>query len=138
MALSSNLHPGGQTVPQLLDRRHFLSALAAAPLAAAPLGAKGFPLTVVTGRPRERGRSYGRQFKDEIAAFLDREIYRAFANAKHPTRDEMLRYAGACAKEVKAYSPLIHDEMEGMAEGSGLRLEELTLLSLHEELWHRG
>ena len=30
------------------------------------------------------------------------------------------------------------DEMEGMAEGSGLRLEEHVLITLHEELWHRG
>jgi isopenicillin-N N-acyltransferase-like protein len=28
--------------------------------------------------------------------------------------------------------------MEGIAEGAGLRLEEVVLLSLHEELFHRG
>jgi hypothetical protein len=33
-------------------------------------------LTVIAGKPRERGTRYGRKFKDAIHAFLDREIYR--------------------------------------------------------------
>ena len=32
----------------------------------------------------------------------------------------------------------MHDELEGVAEGSGLGIEEVTLITLHEELWHRG
>src|ERR1043166_3901480 len=50
----------------------------------------------------------------------------------------MLRFAGACGKAIKEYSPLLFDEMEGMAEGSGLSLDEIVLLTNHEELWHRG
>src|SRR5437763_16050698 len=50
----------------------------------------------------------------------------------------MLRYAGQCDKEVRSFSPIIHDELEGMAEGSGLRFEELVLITLHEEFWHKG
>lgn len=99
---------------------------------------KDFPLTVISGKPRERGRAYGKQFKDDVAAFLEKELFRAFVKPDHPTRDDMLRYAGLCAKEIKSYAPTIHDEMEGMAEGSGLTLEQLTLITLHEELWHRG
>ena len=33
---------------------------------------------VIAGGPRERGRRYGRRFRDEIGEFLDREIYRPF------------------------------------------------------------
>jgi isopenicillin-N N-acyltransferase like protein len=109
--------------------------------AAGPKGSRPKPhtLTPIAGKPRERGREYGKRFRDAVRAFLDREIYSAFAlPGKRPTRDQMLRYAGACAREVKSYAPLIHDEMEGMAEGTGLRLEELVLITLHEELWHRG
>src|SRR5262249_35029707 len=35
-------------------------------------------------------------------------------------------------------SPLIFDELEGMAEGTGLPPEQLVLITLHEELWRRG
>lgn len=121
-----------------MDRRRFLASAFLAAAAPSVHAAGDFPLTVISGKPRERGRAYGKQFKAAITAFLDKEIVRAFAKPTGPTRDHMLRYAGACAKEIKAFSPTIHDEMEGMAEGSGLRLEELTLITLHEELWHRG
>jgi hypothetical protein len=128
-----------------IDRRTFLSRSAAGLAAVALAGparaaeTKGAipPLVTIAGRPRERGKAYGAQFKGAIAAFLDREVYRAFIKQPSP-KDEMLRYAAACAREVKAYSPIVHEEMEGLAEGAGLRLEEVALVSLHEELYHKG
>jgi hypothetical protein len=96
-----------------------------------------FTRTVISGKPRERGRQYGKQFADGIRAFLDKEIYRAFVGKPSP-KDHMLRYADACGQEVRTYSPVIFDELEGMAEGSGLRLEDLVLVTLHEELFHKG
>jgi hypothetical protein len=95
------------------------------------------PLTLISGKPRDRGRMYGSRFKDGIHAFLDREIYQAFIQKPSP-KDAMLAYAGACGKEVKQFSAVIHDELEGIAEGSGLKLEEVLLITLHEELYHRG
>jgi isopenicillin-N N-acyltransferase-like protein len=135
------------------DRRRFLTHAAASGLALA--GASGLtkwtlaaeersaagaaipPLTVISGKPRERGRMYGSRFRDAIHDFLDREIYQAFIQKPSP-KDDMHRYAGACAKEVRRYSPIIHDELEGLAEGAGLELNEVVLISLHEELYHRG
>lgn len=104
--------------------------------AAAP-AAPEFTLTVISGSPRERGRAYGAAFKDAIHGFFDREIAQAFTG-KPASREDLLRYAGACAGRIKAYSPEIMDELGGVAEGSGLRLEDLVLLTLHEELFHRG
>ncbi len=125
-----------------MTRREFLAAGSLAALAprlgrAQELKAEPHTLTVIAGTPRERGRLYGKTFKDRIHAFLEREIYQAFTK-KAPTRDEVLRYAGACAKEIRGYSPEIAEELEGMAEATGLRLEEHVLLTLHEELWHKG
>ena len=88
-------------------------------------------LTVLSGKPRERGKQYGRKFKDLIHAFLDQEIYRACA--RHISRDRLLRYAGQCTKVVQEYSPAIAEEMGGIAEGAGLKLEEAVLITLHEE-----
>jgi len=128
-----------------MQRRDFLrqtlaggAALAGVrPGAAAAESGPEFSLTLISGKPRERGRQYGRKFSAPIRAFLDRELYSAFTG-KPSTRDDMLRYAGDCAREIARYSPPISEEMEGMAEGSGLRLEELVLITLHEELYHRG
>src|SRR5262249_9172537 len=53
-------------------------------------------------------------------------------------RDEMLAFAGRCGKAIKDYSPSIMDELEGMAEGSELRLEEVVLITLHEEVGKGG
>jgi hypothetical protein len=92
---------------------------------------------VIAGAPRDRGRRYGRRFEAGIRAFLDREIYGAFegpASARH----ELLRYAGACFRVIRDECPEIADELEGMAEATGLRLEEHVLITLHEELYHRG
>jgi hypothetical protein len=91
----------------------------------------------IAGAPRERGLAYGKQLKKEIHAFLQQEIYTPFNN-KPATRDDMLRYAAACAKEIRAYSPVIHEELEGIAAGSDLTLAEVVLITLHEELYHRG
>ena len=43
------------------------------------------------------------------------------------TKDDMLRYADACGQKLKKLSLIMHDELERMAEGSGLRIEELVL-----------
>src|SRR5262245_65234161 len=92
---------------------------------------------VIAGGPRERGRRYGRRFRDEIAEFLDREIYRAFEGSL-AAKDELLRYAAACSRVIRGECPVIADELEGMAEATGLRLEEHVLITLHEELYHRA
>jgi isopenicillin-N N-acyltransferase-like protein len=89
-------------------------------------------LTVIAGKPRERGKSYGQKFKDAIHAFLDKELHKAYA--KHSSKEEQLRYAGQCTKAIKEYAPTILDEMEGIAEGTGLRLEDIVNISLHEEI----
>ena len=96
-----------------------------------------FELTVIRGNARERGRAYGGRFKDAIAGFFDCEIFRAFTG-NPSSREDMLRYAAACAARIKAFAPEVMDELEGMAEGAGLRLEHVVLLTLHEELFHRG
>jgi hypothetical protein len=131
---------------QLMTRRAFFTSTAAAAIAPAFPGrlfaeaswpkVPDHTLTVVKGKPRERGRQYGKQFAADLAKFLDKEIVTPFS--KRVTRDDMLRYAGQCAKEVRAYSPEIHDELEGMAEGAGVRLEDVVAITLHEEFYHQG
>lgn len=131
-----------------LSRRQFLGAATAAAVAssapqrAAAGGAEvakqpPFEIHQIQGSAGERGRSYGRQFREEIAAFLDREIYSSFVG--HPaTREQLLGYARQCASAVRDFSPEVHEELLGIAEGSGLAPEEAVLITLHEELYHRS
>jgi len=130
-----------------MNRREFLkgaAGCAAFGLAdAAPARGQQSPkapdhtLAVISGKPRERGRQYGQTFKQPIRSFLQSQVLDAFVG-QAPTRAESIRYAGACAKAIKEYSPVVFEEMEGIATGSGLTLEEAVLLSLHEELYHKG
>ncbi len=127
------------------SRREFLRQVAAGVACSAlPAGAVGAPKVepfapkhIITGKPRERGRAYGKLYKDGIASFLDKEIYGSFVGKPAP-KDDMLRYADACGKAMKDVCPVVHDELAGAAEGSGLKVEELVLITLHEELYHRG
>lgn len=96
-----------------------------------------FALTVIAGNPRERGRRYGEKFKDDTRSFFQQEIDQAFTGNPAP-REDLLRYGAACAAEINRYSREVMDELEGLAEGTGLRLEDVVLLQLHEELFHRG
>jgi isopenicillin-N N-acyltransferase-like protein len=106
-------------------------------VAAQPPADHPYTLTVVEGPPRRRGQMYGSVFAQAIREFLQREIYTPFAK-DDAARDSLLRYAGACAKQIADYSPEVAEELTGIAEAAGIRLEEAVLLTLHEELYHRG
>jgi hypothetical protein len=103
----------------------------AAPVAEVPAA------VVIAGTPKERGVAYGQQFRDGIRKFLDQEIYGAFIQKPSP-KPEMLRYAAACGGVIAQECPEIHAELLGIAEGAGLGFDEVVLITLHEELYHRG
>jgi isopenicillin-N N-acyltransferase-like protein len=94
-------------------------------------------LVTIEGKPLERGRLYGRKFAEPIRSFLQKQVLDALTG-KSPTQEESFRYAAACTKAIREYSPSVLEEMEGIAEGASLKLEEVVLLVLHEELWHKG
>jgi hypothetical protein len=134
----------------MVTRRRFLQHAATAAALALPMASRrragadetrplppfGEP-TLISGSARDRGRQYGKHFNPGIREFLDREIYRAFEGKPNLKRD-LLRYAAACFRAIRSECPIIADELEGMAEGTGLRLEDHVLITLHEELYHRG
>jgi hypothetical protein len=96
--------------------------------------ARRHTLTVIAGTPRERGKQYGRQFKDGIAIWLEDTL----ARRKSSKPDELYRFAAACGQEVNKYSPAVSEELQGVAEGAGCNLEEILMLACHEELWQGG
>lgn len=126
-------------------RREFLQTTSAGVAAlslpgtldAAPSPVAPPKLAVISGSPEERGRKYGQFFQKSIHAFFENEIEKAFIG-QPSTREEMADYARRCGDVVERQLPEIHAELTGMAAGSGLSVDQLVLLSAHEELWHRG
>src|SRR5262249_60338691 len=83
-----------------------------------------------------RGRAYGNRFREAIRDFLQKEIDAAFVG-RPSTKEQMLRYASACGQVVRAECPLVAEESQGIADGAGLTFEEIVLINLHEEFYHR-
>ena len=95
------------------------------------------PAVVLEGTARERGVSYGRRFAGGVRQFLDAEIYQAFVN-KPASKEALLRYAADCGRVVRDVCPMVAEEFEGIADGAGVSFDEVVLINLHEELYHRG
>lgn len=142
----------GTAMPHRTTRREFLNKLVGGTVVvvawpSVPTGElfgadtvapDGVPaLTTISGRPRGRGLAYGTRFREGIGRFLDREIYGAFLD-RPATRRELLDYAAACARVVREYCPIVFEEVGGVAAGAGVLPQEVVLLALHEELYHRG
>ncbi|MFO0429148.1 MAG: C45 family autoproteolytic acyltransferase/hydrolase [Planctomyces sp.] len=92
---------------------------------------------VIEGSSHERGVLYGRLFSDRIHQFYEREILTAFVG-KPAMKADLIRYAAACGDVIRSECAEIAQELEGMAKATGLRYEEHVLMTLHEELYHRG
>lgn len=85
------------------------------------------PLRSYGGSARSCGQQYGESQAEAIEAFLHLEV------APNPKR---LRYATQCWQHLKRWEKHVVDFTRGMAEGSGLSIEEVTLLLMHEEIFH--
>lgn len=91
---------------------------------------------IIAGSARERGQAYGKHFRQGIQDFLNREIYGAFVG-KPSSKEELLAYAADCAVVTREMCPMVAEELEGIATGAGLEFNEIILIQLHEELYHR-
>jgi hypothetical protein len=85
------------------------------------------PIHEYTGSPRSCGRQYGKTQAEAMDGFLHLEV------APNPQR---MRYASRCWNVLKRWEKPVVEFVRGMAEGSGLSVEEITLILLHEEIVH--
>lgn len=85
------------------------------------------PLSEFRGSPGACGKAYGQRFATLIMGFIKAEV--------DPSKSR-LGYASKCWKHVAKSAPHAAEIIDGMAEGSGLSREHLTLMSLHEEVYH--
>mgnify|MGYP002624895903 FL=1 len=86
------------------------------------------PLHTLSGAARDCGRAYGEMFREAMLGFCVQEV-------RPDTK--RLAYARRCWKHVEHDAPASARLMRGMAEGSTLSIEQITLISLHEEIVHQ-
>ena len=92
-----------------------------------------FPLFQVAGEPFERGRQHGEQAADLIRFNLDgyRRLFRHYAGLD---RAAALAAARLYLGPIRLHAPHLLQEMEGIAAGAGLSLEEVLALNCRTEL----
>ena len=84
----------------------------------------------LSGSPYEMGFAHGRRFPDEILMFTQDRI--ALCQDSHWTghnlsRGAVMELAEACVAEHQRYAPDLMDELQGMADATGLSLAELVI-----------
>ncbi|MCX5663017.1 MAG: C45 family autoproteolytic acyltransferase/hydrolase [Planctomycetota bacterium] len=84
-------------------------------------------ITSLRGSPRACGRSYGEAFEPLIMGFARMEV--------KPDK-RRLAFARRCWGAVERHAPTSAQFLRGAAEGAHLSLEQMVLLSLHEEIFH--
>src|SRR5262249_32371968 len=85
------------------------------------------PLDSFEGTSRHCRQAYGPMHAEYIRAFMLMET---------PPDKEHLAYAARCWQMLEGWKRPVTDFIKGMAKGSGLSEQELTLLLLHEEIVH--
>ena len=85
------------------------------------------------GGSRQRGHQHGRRLKEPIRTAVD--FYRRFFR-EHlgMTSEGMARRASAFIEPTAELNPLLMEEYEGIAEGSGQRLEDILALTARYEI----
>ncbi len=92
-----------------------------------------FPLIDLKGGPFDLGLAHGRllarEIRSNLATYL--QMIRGFTGLKEERIMEVSRLFGPL---IQATAPDIFEEMEGLAQGSGLSLERIILLNARTEL----
>lgn len=93
------------------------------------------PVIEVSGDRREIGRQHGEAARSQIKTSID--FYRqSFKRASGLAWDEILQQAPRWTPIVEEFLPGIGDELRGIAEGAGIRFEEVLALNARGELSH--
>lgn len=89
-----------------------------------------FPELEVSGTAFQCGLQHGENLRDDIQHLVNYTL----SLIDEGSRQSKLRHAHKHLPFVEEYSPEVIAEMQGIAEGSGRSIDEILLISLHEEL----
>ena len=92
-----------------------------------------FPVVLVDGEPRERGRQHGNLAGSQITIGLERYMER-FAHYQNLSPTEVRRRAAGYAEAIREYDPDLLEEIEGIAEGADVDRDEVLALNCRSEV----
>ena len=87
----------------------------------------------VSGAPREMGRQIGEAAREEMRGFTAIALDRVNKTVR-VSREKAMGIAQDTFTFVEGYAPHMLEELRGMAEGSGVPVEELMLLQVRNQL----
>ena len=90
------------------------------------------PVLNLTGDPRDRGRAHGEILAKEIDQNLDRYLKRFQLLGFE--KDVLMAESAKWVEALRPKDPIFWEEVDGVVQGSGKSLEEITLLNVRYEL----
>ncbi len=91
-----------------------------------------FPLIDLRGAPYERGRTHGKTVPERIERSI--ALYRGELERRGVALAEIHRLARDFAPHVSAFDPAYLEEMQGIADGAGVALEDIVLINCRTEM----
>ena len=92
-----------------------------------------FPMIVVEGSARERGRAHGAGLGTQVTAGVEQYL-RRFQHFAGLDRSAAHLAAARFIEPIRAYDPEILEEMEGIAEGAQLEFSDVLAMNCRSEL----
>ncbi len=88
----------------------------------------------LAGSPYERGAQHGEALRAGIRRFYDNWLQRSLTEpAIRLTEDDLLAFAAKHAGYAKHYAPDLYQELEGIAAGSGLTIDQVLFINCFDE-----
>lgn len=91
-----------------------------------------FPLIDLGGKPYERGLAHGKAVPDRIRGSI--ALYRGELERRGVGLAEIHRLARDFSPHVGSYDPAYLEEMQGIADGAGVALEDIVLVNCRTEM----
>jgi isopenicillin-N N-acyltransferase-like protein len=96
---------------------------------------KKYDILEVRGQAYDRGFSYGQHHADRLRRLL-KSHYEFYARYLETSKEEVLRDASKYEKPIRDYSELVADELQGTADGAGVKLDEVMMITAFNEVFY--
>jgi isopenicillin-N N-acyltransferase-like protein len=87
----------------------------------------------VSGTPYELGYTHGKAFTQEIGALTEERLHLScdpfWTGGQGATLDEVLALGRACLRYHEEFDPALLEEMQGMADATGIGVNELVIMN---------
>ena len=95
----------------------------------------GLKVVVASGSPREMGRQYGAAVAEDIRRGIDSYLFAHVRDNQGYDTQYMRLCSAAMEKHI---APEYIEEMQGVAEGSGIPYEDILAMHIHADMVHYG